>query len=86
MPGLDDTTSILLLDGDEYDIMMNSTVLNNGLVVVNSTVTFLKVMNTDGGIVRCSAGSSGSYEDALLTVLGIQLHFASLPVVLCSLV
>ena len=83
MPGLDETRSILLLDGDEYDIMMNTTVLSNGLVVVNSTVTFLKVMNTDGGIVRCSAGPSGSYEDALLTVLGIHVYFVAPPVVLC---
>lgn len=78
IPGLDEGRSILLLDGDEYDVSSNTTVQDNGLVMVTSTVTFLKVVNTDGGIVRCNARPGSAYENALLTVLGMYL-----PLLLC---
>lgn len=75
IPGLsDDNTPQLLSDGDKYDIVTsNATKGNDGLYVVSSTIRFLSATNTDGGIVRCNAGSGASYADALLTILGKSL-------------
>ena len=92
IPSLDDGRSVLLFDGEKYDIISNTTSEDNGRFVVTSTVTFLSVTNTDGGIVRCNTGSDPNitHADALLTVLGMSkvdcqmcswyVHrFASLP-------
>ena len=92
IPSLDDDRSELLLDGNKYDIISNTTREENGRFVVSKTVTFLLVTNTDGGIVRCNTGSDPNitHADALLTVLGMSkvdcqmcswyVHrFASLP-------
>ena len=77
IPGLDEDRSAIFLENrDEYDITTNVSAQDNGLTVVNSTVKFLKVANTDGGIVRCNARRDPVtvYEDALLTVLGMTTH------------
>ena len=73
-PGLDDDRPVHLFNGETYDIIWSTTKQTNGLFVVTSTVTFLSVTNTDGGIVQCNTGpdSDPAYADALLTVLGMH--------------
>ena len=76
IPGLDDDRPVHLFNnGEKYNIIWNTTKQTNGLFVVTSTVTFLSVTNTDGGIVRCNTGpdSDPAYADALLTVLGMHV-------------
>lgn len=63
---------LTLRDGEEYNITRNVTEEDNGRTVVTSTITFLSISNTDGGIVRCSTGPEASITaDTLLTILGM---------------
>ena len=63
---------LLLSNGTDYRMMNDETIAENGLSLVTSTVVFLSTMNTDGGTVRCQAGTTADvFADTLLTVLGI---------------
>ena len=73
IPSLDDGR-LHIFSGGNYGILSNRTREDNGRYVVTSTLTFLSVTNTDGGIVTCNTGSDPNiiHADALLTVLGMS--------------
>ena len=55
--------------------MSNISEKDDGRQVTTSTLTFLELIATDGGLVRCRASSPTTTDsaDALLTVIGIIL-------------
>ena len=72
IPNLDRDHEISLSDGDSYQILSNDSEKDDGRQVTTSSVTFLKLTVTDGGLVRCTARSTTTTTsaDALLTVIG----------------
>lgn len=60
-----------LTDGENYQVVGNVSETRDGRLATTSTVTFLNVVITDGGLVRCRTGSSESVADALFTVIGM---------------
>ena len=73
-PSLDNRgNEISLTDGESYRVVRNVSEMGDGRLVTTSTVTFLNLVITDGGLVRCRTGSSESVADALLTVIGMWL-------------
>ena len=86
IPHLDKEHEISLSDGEKYHIANNVSEKDDGRQVTTSSVTFLELTATDGGLVRCRVNSPTSVlsADALLTVIGtvllIQLVCTCLPV------
>ena len=73
VPNLDGNgNEISLRDGDSYRIESDINESDDGRFVTTSTVTFLRVVVTDGGLVRCRTTSSDATTSAngLLTVIG----------------
>ena len=75
IPNLDRESEISLSDG-EYKIVVNNSEKDDGRQVTTSSVTFLKLTDTDGGLVRCKASSPPTGQeasaDAHLTVIGMS--------------
>ena len=60
-----------LTDGDNYRIESNISKVEDGLYVVNSTLTFLNVADNESAIVRCKIDVPGvASSDALLVTIG----------------
>ena len=75
IPNLDRDHEISLSDGERYQIVSNVSGKDDGRQVTTSSVTFLKLSITDGGLMKCNASSptAAASADALLTVIGIHL-------------
>ena len=67
---------ISLSDGDDYRLVSNFTTRDDGRLQTWTSVTFLDLTTTDGGLVRCrtSSPTTAASADALLTVIGMFLH------------
>lgn len=67
---------ISLSDGDDYRLMSNITARDDGRLQTWTSVTFLDLTATDGGLVRCrtSSPTTVANADALLTVIGMFLR------------
>ena len=76
IPNLDGREDeISLSDGDDYRIVSNFTARDDGRLQTWTSVTFLELSVTDGGLVRCRTSSpdTSTSADALLTVIGSAL-------------
>ncbi len=77
IPNLDGRgEEILLSDGENYRIMSNFTIRDDGRQQTRTSVTFLELTVTDGGLVRCRTSSpttTAINADALLTIIGTYL-------------
>ena len=77
IPNLDREHKISLSDGEKYQIIVsNVSEKDDGRQVTTSTLTFLELTATDGGLVRCRASSQPTTQvasaDAHFTVIGIH--------------
>ena len=75
IPNLDGRgDEISLSDGEDYRLVSNVTAKDDGRLQTWTTVTFLELTVTDGGLVRCrtSSPTSAASADALLTVIGTK--------------
>ena len=74
LPSINKGFELFLAGNSNYRITFTNSSEPSGRVLVTSTITFLSVTNTDGGIVRCTTGLINSEAavtaDALLTILG----------------
>ena len=89
IPNLDREHEKLLSDGEKYQIANNVSEKDDGRQITASSLTFLELTATDGGVVRCKASSppiatAVASADALLTVIGTQL--LSLKLVSCIII
>lgn len=79
VPNLDGRGDEISLSADieRYRIVSNVTVRDDGRLQTWTTVTFLDLTVTDGGLVRCRTSSltTAVSADALLTVIGKLKHF-----------
>ena len=76
IPNLDGRgDEISLSDGDDFRVVSNFTARDDGRLQTWTSVTFLELSVTDGGLVRCRTSSSGTSTsaDALLTVIGTSI-------------
>lgn len=64
IPNLDRDHKIPLSDEQKYQIMSNVSDKDDGRQVTTSSVTFLKLADTDGGLVRCMASSQPTTQEA----------------------
>ena len=76
LPNLDgNSDEISLTNGRSYRVVSNSSsnARDDGRCITTSTVTFLEVEATDGGLIRCRTGSPNpvASADALFTVIGM---------------
>ena len=77
VPNLDREHDISLSDGEKYQIIVNNvSEKDDGRQVTTSSLTFLELTATDGGLVRCRASTPTTTDsaDALLTVIGTLQH------------
>ena len=73
IPNLDGRGDEISLSGDDdYRVMSNVTARDDGRIQTWTSVTFLELSVTDGGLVRCrtSSPTTTTSADALLTVIG----------------
>ena len=75
IPNLDREHEISLSDGEKYQIIVsNVSEKDDGRQVTTSSLTFLELTATDGGLVRCRASSQPTAQvasaDACFTVIG----------------
>ena len=79
IPNLDRESEISLSDGEKHKIVSNISEKDDGRQVTTSSVTFLKLTDTDGGLVRCKASSPPTGQeasaDAHLTVIGMSCKY-----------
>jgi hypothetical protein len=77
IPNLDGRgDEISLSDGENYRVMSNFTARDDGRQQIWTSVTFLELTVTDGGLVRCRTSSpttAAISADALLTIIGTYL-------------
>ena len=88
IPHLDKEHEISLSDGEKYHIIANNvSEKDDGRQVTTSSVTFLELTATDGGLVRCRVNSPTSVlsADALLTVIGTVLISMYIYLPVCTL-
>ena len=80
IPNLDGRgDEISLSDGEDYRVVSNITVRDDGRLQTWTSVTFLELTVTDGGLVRCRTSSPtiAASADALLTVIGMSFNIHS---------
>ena len=79
IPNLVRESEISPSDGEKYKIVGNVSEKDDGRQVTTSSVTFLKLTDTDGGLVRCKASSPPTGQeasaDAHLTVIGMSCKY-----------
>lgn len=76
IPNLDGRGDEISLSGDDdYRVMSNVTARDDGRIQTWTSVTFLELSVTDGGLVRCrtSSPTTTTSADALLTVIGTSI-------------
>ena len=76
IPNLDGRGDEISLSGDDdYRVMSNVTARDDGRIQTWTSVTFLELSVTDGGLVRCrtSSPTTATSADALLTVIGTSI-------------
>ena len=87
IPNLDGRgDEISLSDGDDYRVVSNVTAKEDGRLQTWTSVTFLELTATDGGLVRCRTNSPTTVAsaDALLTVIGTYRAVMNLMLRVCT--